>query len=93
MREHSKEYFIKCERCDEILIEADSLQKILEVLFNRLASHNITDREICSEAKDELRMDDVRGAFASEMWQVYKAEEHEMMPVEWRKAGHGGLQE
>jgi len=87
------DYFIKCENCGEKVVTADNFQKLCERLFKKLARHNISSMEetMCVDSKHQLSMDDMRGAFASETYQVYRATKHEKRPVEWEEAGYGGL--
>lgn len=91
MKTPTRDYYVKCEDCDELIAQADNIQKLLEVLMQELAYHNTLDEDICSEAKEELSFDDARGAFAGEYWQVYESTKHEEKPVEWEEAGYGGL--
>lgn len=88
-----EKYFIKCEECGEKICHSSNIQKLFEVFFDRLACHNVIDKDICEEAKEELRFDDIRGAFAGERYQVYEAVDSEEQAVEWEEAGYGGLKE
>jgi len=86
-----KEFFIKCEKCGETVVQADTLQKLFEQFFKKATYNNHGIENLCEDAKDELSLDDLRGSFAGEYYQVYQATEHEEKPVEWQKAGYGGL--
>jgi len=88
-----KNYFIQCEKCDEQIVAADNPQKLLELLFQKLTRHNTDsmEEELCAGAKSDMSMDEMRGAFAGEQYHIYEATKHEKKPVEWEKAGYGGL--
>lgn len=84
----NKKYYIKCERCGEQIVAADTVQKLNELLFKKLArnNHGTMEQKICDDAKEDISMDDARSAFASQYYQVYEATKYEEIPVEWEGA-------
>lgn len=90
-----KNYFIQCEGCGSQVVAADSLQKLFENFFRKAARHNVEgmNEKLCEGANPDLSLDDLRSTFSSQNYQVYKATEWKEKPVEWEKAGYGGLKE
>lgn len=84
--EHGRNYFkIRCTQCEEDVVEAQTLDKLMELFFQKLARNNLDsmDEKLCEEAGNNLSMDTMRGSFAGGYMEILVPKRFEAKAVEW----------
>lgn len=79
---------LKCVRCGEEMARARDLNTLMENFFRNVARHNLDSMEdrLCGDkAKDNLSMDDLRGAFAGENPEYVFETSVEYKPIGWEE--------
>ena len=83
-----QQYRVKCVRCGEEIGRGSSMQTLLERFFELVSRHNLEsmDYTLCPDAKSEISMNDLRGAFAGDNPEFVIEKAIEYTPTGWEKA-------
>jgi len=84
--EHGNNYFkIRCKNCGEDVVEAQTLDKLMELFFQKIARNNLDsmDEKLCENASENISFDNMRGTFANGYMEVLVPTRFEAKAVEW----------